>query len=149
MSTRIIKNIAEVVAILVVVGAIAFGGFKVINAIMAKTAAPAPRTIEDITGISFDDIDHIETTKTINNKFDPNEFRRLYRSGEYEPFASELSVKKGYTYRCYDANNNLILTLTDYPKDSVIELSAKGEISLYKKFVPPPETSSVDARISH
>lgn len=140
MDTSIFKKLIKVIALLAVIGAICYGGFMVIQALMKKSATPGPKTIEEISNLDFNNIKRIETTKTINGRYEPSEFIRIYKENLYEPFTNELSIKKSETFRCYDADGNLMMTLIDYPVDSVIELNVGGEISLYKKYTPPAES---------
>ena len=136
---NIIKKILKATLLLAVTGGIIYSGVTVITALMEKGSINSAKTISEITGIDLDKIDHIETQKTNGDNFDPSEFRRIFGANLYEPFSDNPSTKKSETYSCYDAGDNLIMTLTEYAHESVIELNVSGEISLYKKYTPPTE----------
>lgn len=139
MSINIIKKVAGLIVLLAVVGSLCYCGFRVVSALIEKTTLPGPKTIEEISKIDFGNIDHIETTR---GSLDPAEFNHLFRANLYETFSGDIDFRRSETYRCYDSENKLLMTLKNYSQSSVIELNVNGIISLYQKYTPPAETTS-------
>ena len=142
MNTSIVKKVIKTLAILLIVAATCFGGYTVIKALMDKGASAAPQTIEQISGLQIDNFDHIENTRFGNKSTSTDEFKTLFGARTYDIYSGDQPTDKGETYRCFDSDDHLLMTVTEYLDSSVIELNVNGEIALYRQHTDSDSSKS-------
>ena len=72
-------------------------------------------TIEEITGINFNEIDHIKTGDawSQNENYDVNKFINEYKNLKYKKFKEGTGSTAHTYYVCYNSDNEVLFTLVD------------------------------------
>ena len=100
---------------------------------IALTGCSKNMTIEEITGIDFNQIDHIRTgfASSINENYDVEEFTNNYKNLKYQKISGGYGNTAHKYFVCYDSNNEVLFTIVDIGNQGKYFIK-KGEFDINK-----------------
>ncbi len=71
------------------------------------------KTIEEITGVSLDDISYIKTGNNVDNDYDVDTFIEEYKDLKFTKTSGNIGNTARKYYVCYNSDNEVLFTLVD------------------------------------